>query len=212
LADSKLVLNPQLLLAAERYRQLIKTTLKVLLFYILIILTFKLSGQIPDWELKENRIDSVCTLTAKNYIYQKLGKTFADQHLSYYGTYRHSYRVVLFKVKDTNCRHKILPIIFDSTLIDTTFSTVDKGQILNCLTEKCNSNYWIDTIEVLKIARAATDFRNYKYDIQFVFFSSKKTNPTWNVDYQTAGEGESEIVCVNALTGKYEIFQRHTKQ
>jgi len=168
----------------------------------LIILTFKSHGQIPDWKLEDNRIDSVCTVTAKNYIYQKLGKTFTDKYLSYYGIFR---PVVLFKIKGSHCRHKIIPIYCDTTNIDTNFTKVDKSQILKFLTGKCNKNYWIDTTEALKIAKATTDFKNYEYYTSLVFLG-EKMYPRWcfkiyfNASY---GNPTGKQISVNPVTEKF---------
>ena len=195
------------------YSQLMMKTSKILIIFFLTILTFKASGQTADWELKENSIDSICTVKAKEHINTLLGRPFADKHLSYYGIFRHSERVVLFKVSGCLSRNKLLPIFFDGSSIDTINSIVDKKDILKC--PKQNSNYWIDSIEVMKIAKAATDFKNYKFDIQFVYFSGKKTNPTWNVNiifYQTiGGYGEGETVRISALTGKHELSNWHVQ-
>ena len=82
----------------------------------------------------------------------------------------------------------------------------DKGQILKCLTKDYKNNYWIDTIEALKIAKASTDFKNYIYYIQFIFHGSK-TEPRWNfVVYfsgsTNSGYAEGETISVHAITEK----------
>ena len=175
---------------------------------LFLLINICLNGQNYDRAIKERTIDSICTVKAVIYVEQLLGKNYADKNLTYYSTYSHSDRVVLFQVKNSFCQNRILPVVFNSSLIDSHYTVVDKKTIHNCQKTLKECTLWLDTAEVMKIARKAIDFKSYRYEIQFVFHGNQKTNPTWNVDlthYRKNGYSKGETISIDALTGKYEI-------
>lgn len=158
---------------------------------LLTIYSFNLYSQIPDWQTKENSIDSIHRVLAKNYINKKLGTEFVRKHLIYQTTYRWGQRAVTYLIKNSKCRHNIVPIVFNETplnniyIIDTNYIKIDRKHILNSLNKKCQNYFWIDSIEALKIAKSVIDFKNYSYTTQFIFkfsgdWKNLKTLPGWS--------------------------------